>query len=32
MICAVDMHNENLDGDKLVRYPLITDGEIRAVN
>ena len=31
-ICAVDMHNENLDGDKLVRYPLITDGEIRAVN
>ena len=31
-ICAVDMHNENLDGDKLVRYPLITEGEIRAVN
>ena len=31
-ICAVDMHKENLDGDKLIRYPLITDGEIRAVN
>ena len=31
-ICAVDMHKENLDDDKLVRYPLITDGEIRAVN
>ena len=31
-ICAVDMHKENLDGDKLVRYPLITDGGIRAVN
>lgn len=31
-ICAVDMHKENLDGDKLVRYPLITDGVIRAVN
>ena len=31
-ICAVDMHKENLDDDKLIRYPLITDGGIRAVN
>lgn len=28
-ITAVDMHAENLDSDKLIRYPIILNGEIR---
>ncbi len=31
-ICAVDMHKEDLDGDSLARYPLITEGKIKSVN
>ena len=31
-ITAVDMHKENLDGDKLVRYPLIKEEQIRMQN
>ena len=31
-ITAVDMHRENLDGDKLVRYPLITGEQINYQN
>ena len=28
-ITAVDMYAENLDSDKLIRYPIILNGEIR---
>lgn len=31
-ICAVDMNKENLDADKLVRYPLIQNESIRMQN
>jgi len=31
-ITAVDMHREDLDGEKLVSYPLITDEQIRMQN
>lgn len=31
-ISAVDMHNENLDSDKLVSYPLITGQQIKMQN
>jgi choloylglycine hydrolase len=31
-ITAVDMHREDLEGDKLVRYPLITEQQIRMQN
>ena len=31
-ITAVDMHRENLNGDKLIRYPLIKEEQIRMQN
>ena len=31
-ITAVDMHKENLDGDKLIRYPIIKEEQIRMQN
>ena len=31
-ITAIDMHRENLDGDKIIKYPLITDEQIRVQN
>ena len=31
-ITGIDMHKENLDGDKLVRYPLITEEQIKMQN
>lgn len=31
-ITAIDMHKENLDGDKLIRYPLIKEEQIRMQN
>ena len=31
-ITAVDMHREDLDGERLVRYPTVTEGEIRRQN
>ena len=31
-ITAVDMHRENLDGDKLIRYPIIKEEQIRMQN
>lgn len=31
-ISAVDMHKENLDGSKLIRYPLIMEEQIRMQN
>ena len=31
-ITAIDMHRENLDGDKIIKYPLITDEQIRMQN
>ena len=31
-ITAIDMHKENLDGDKLVRYPLIKEEQIKMQN
>lgn len=31
-ITAIDMHRENLDGDKLIHYPLITDEQINMQN
>lgn len=31
-ITAVDMYKENLDGDSLIRYPLIQNGEVRWQN
>lgn len=31
-ITAVDMHRENLDGDTLVRYPIIKEEQIRMQN
>lgn len=31
-ITGVDMHKENLDGDKLVRYPLIKEEQIKMQN
>ena len=31
-ITAVDMHREKLDGDKLVRYPLITGEQVNYQN
>ena len=31
-ITAIDMHKENLDGDKVIKYSLITDEQIRMQN
>lgn len=31
-ITAVDMHREDLDGSKLIRYPLLEQGEVRWQN
>ena len=31
-ICAVDLHKENLDGDRLIRFPLITGEDVRYLN
>lgn len=31
-ISGVDMHRENLDGDTLIRYPLVTDDQILMQN
>ena len=31
-ITAVDMHREDLDGDKLIRYPLVKEEQIRMQN
>ena len=31
-VTAVDMHAEDLDSDRLIRYPIITDGEVRWQN
>lgn len=31
-ITAVDMHREDLDGDKLIRYPLVKEEQIRLQN
>ena len=31
-ITAIDMHKENLDGNKLIKYPLITEEQIRLQN
>lgn len=31
-ITAVDMHKENLDGDTLIRYPLVKEEQIRMQN
>lgn len=31
-ITAIDMHKENLNGDKLIRYPLITEEQIKMQN
>lgn len=31
-ITAVDMHKENLDGDALIRYPLVKEEQIRMQN
>ena len=31
-ITAIDMHKENLDGDKIIKYPLITDEQIKMQN
>ena len=31
-ITAVDMHRENLDGEKLVHYPTIREEQIRLQN
>ena len=31
-ITAIDMHKENLDGDKIIKYPLITEEQIRMQN
>lgn len=31
-ITAIDMHKENLDGDKIIKYPLITEEQIRVQN
>lgn len=31
-ITAVDMHKENLDGDKLIQYPLIKEEQVRMQN
>lgn len=31
-ITAVDMHKENLDGNRLFRYPLITSEQIKSLN
>lgn len=31
-ITAVDMHHENLDGDAMVRYPVLTEMEIKRQN
>lgn len=28
-ICGVDMHKENLDSDRLIRYPIILFGDVR---
>ena len=32
MINAIDMHKENLDGDKLIRYSLLDNEQINYVN
>ena len=31
-ITAIDMHKENLDGDKIIKYPLITEEQIKMQN
>lgn len=31
-ITAIDMHKENLDGDKIIRYPVIKEEQIRMQN
>lgn len=31
-ITAIDMHKENLDGDKIIRYPLIKEEQIKIQN
>lgn len=31
-ICAVDMHRENLDGNTLISYPLVSDLQINRIN
>ena len=31
-ITKIDMHKENLDGSKLIRYPLITEEQIKEIN
>lgn len=31
-ITAIDMHKENLDGDKIIRYPLIKEEQIKSQN
>ena len=31
-ITAIDMHKENLDGDKVIRYPLIKEEQIKMQN
>ena len=31
-ITAIDMYRENLDGDKIIKYPLITDEQIKMQN
>ena len=31
-ITAIDMHKENLDGDKIIRYPLIKEEQIKMQN
>lgn len=31
-ITGVDMHKENLDGNALVQYPMVTEGQLRMMN
>lgn len=31
-ITALDLHRENLDGESLIRYPVVTEGQIRWQN
>ena len=31
-ITAVDMYRENLEGSRLIRYPLVTEEQIRVQN
>ena len=32
MINAIDMHKENLDSEKLIRYPLLDKEQINYIN